>query len=401
MRVVSTFLVVYISISIADLFPNLNKKNISQPGRAGDTLSFVRAKIIFVHGYSDHINRYDEFFTYLASRGLAVHGFDQRGWGRSVTRPSQRGLTGPTRQVVADLAAVIRSHLPPAPLPSPPPSPLWPSSPAAAVASTGSSMITTGSTIGDAEAADTNVGTGTDTDAYTNPHASPSANAGASPPLQAGRPPVFVLGHSMGGGEALALMADPAYAALVSRVRGWLLESPFVAFSSEAQPSWLKVAVGRLVARVLPRYQLVSRIPPENLSRDPAVVRSLAADPLNHGTGTLEGLAGMLDRTAALGAGKIRPRAPAVRSLWVGHGSLDRGTSYAGSKHYFDEFTREVPDRQFKTYEGWFHQLHADGPCSKEFFEDVTEWVLERCGPGETGGGAEGLQKHKPEMAKL
>ncbi len=42
--------------------------------------------------------------------------------------------------------------------------------------------------------------------------------------------PVFVMGHSMGGGEALILASDPQHADLVKNVRGWLLESPFIGF---------------------------------------------------------------------------------------------------------------------------------------------------------------------------
>ena len=64
----------------------------------------VIAKLIFIHGFSDHVGRYYGFFPSLAARGIAVHGLDQRGWGRSVRKPAERGLTGPTTQVLADMA---------------------------------------------------------------------------------------------------------------------------------------------------------------------------------------------------------------------------------------------------------------------------------------------------------
>ncbi|KAL2163170.1 hypothetical protein VTH06DRAFT_7006, partial [Thermothelomyces fergusii] len=75
----------------------------------------TKAKVIFFHGFSDHINRYQAFFSALAGRGIAVHGVDQRGWGRSVKKPSDRGLTGPTSRVLADMAAFITAHLPASP----------------------------------------------------------------------------------------------------------------------------------------------------------------------------------------------------------------------------------------------------------------------------------------------
>lgn len=39
------------------------------------------------------------------------HAFDQRGWGRSVQTPSQRGLTGPTATVLNDISSIIDSLL--------------------------------------------------------------------------------------------------------------------------------------------------------------------------------------------------------------------------------------------------------------------------------------------------
>ncbi|KAL2262741.1 hypothetical protein VTK26DRAFT_226 [Humicola hyalothermophila] len=271
----------------------------------------VKAKLVFFHGFSDHLGRYYGFFPSLAARGIAVYGLDQRGWGRSVTKPSERGLTGPTDRVLADMAAFITPHLPQ-----------------------------------------------TETDQ-----------------------PCFVMGHSMGGAQVLTLACHPRYQdPLVRRVRGWLLESPFIAFSPEEQPSWLKVFAGRLAGRLLPHHQLRHDIAPENLSRDPEVVKSIKEDPLMHNTGTLEGLAGVLDRTNALAKGEARPLpGGALRSLWIGHGTQDKTTWFEASKKYFDEYTGEVPDKEFKPYEGGYHQLHADGPPSEQFYRDVGDWILARC----------------------
>jgi alpha-beta hydrolase superfamily lysophospholipase len=72
----------------------------------------VKAKMIMFHGFNDHVNRYYGFFPYLADRGIAVYGLDQRGWGRSVRTDSDKGKTGPTTRVLADMAAFIRRQLP-------------------------------------------------------------------------------------------------------------------------------------------------------------------------------------------------------------------------------------------------------------------------------------------------
>lgn len=42
-----------------------------------------KAHIALVHGYAEHIGRYDHVAVWLAERGYAVHGFDCRGHGKS------------------------------------------------------------------------------------------------------------------------------------------------------------------------------------------------------------------------------------------------------------------------------------------------------------------------------
>ncbi|KAL8371761.1 hypothetical protein RB595_001522 [Gaeumannomyces hyphopodioides] len=267
----------------------------------------IKAKLILVHGFSDHCGLYDAFGSALAGAAIGVFGFDQRGWGRSVRKPSDKGLTGGTAQVVSDIAAFVDSHL---------------------------------------------------------PHSSSSA------------PPVFVLGHSMGGGEVLALAGDPDHRATASRVRGWVLEAPFLGWAPGAEPSALKIRAGRLAARLLPRRQMVHRFAPEDLTRDPATIEALRADELCHDTGTLEGLAALLDRTDALIRNAIRIDPSVVGALWLGHGTADKATGYAFSSAWFDAQTG-LADKTFRTYDGWYHQLHTE-PGRDEYFGHVIEWVLAR-----------------------
>ncbi|KAI3330955.1 alpha/beta hydrolase [Ustulina deusta] len=263
----------------------------------------IKAKMIMFHGFSDHVDRYYGFFPYLAERGIAVYGLDQRGWGRSVKKDSDKGKTGPTTRVLADMAAFIRTQLP--------------------------SDV-----------------------------------------------PVFVLGHSMGGGQVLTLASTPAYEDLVAQIRGWVLESPFVGFAPEIQPSWFTVASGRLASHVLPHFRLYRPIPPEDVTRDPEVQASIRADDLMHDYGTLEGLASLLDRTEGLASGKLVISSK-VKSLFMVHGTEDKATSFQKSKDWFERNQAGISDARFKAFDGFAHQLHAD-PGKEEFYEDVAHWILER-----------------------
>lgn len=259
-------------------------------------------KLVFIHGFNDHIGRYYELFPTLASRSIAVYSFDQRGWGRSVKTNSDRGKTGPTTLVIADTANFIKAQL-------------------------------------------------------------------------ASDIPVFVMGHSMGGGQVLTFASSPQYEDIIKQVSGWILESPFIAFPKGFEPNPIEVFLGKLAARVLPAMQRYSALPADGVTRDPEVIKSVNEDKLLHGSGTLEGLSGMLNRTSALGDGTVKTSS-SVQRLWLGHGTADQGTSYEASKNWFDKHG-QLPNWTFKTYEGWSHQLHADLPETRPIFaKDVGDWIL-------------------------
>lgn len=186
----------------------------------------------------------------------------------------------------------------------------------------------------------------------------------------------------MGGGEAVMLASDAMYEDVAKDVRGWILESPFFGFSKGEEPPGLVVFVGKLAGRLFPHMKRASALPAENLTRDPEVVKSLKEDKLLHGNGTLEGLAGMLDRAASINQGKVKLN-PGVKSVWLGHGTEDKGTSYEESKKWFERQT-QLEDKEFKAYEGWTHQLHADLPENRPVFaKDVADWILARVGSDE------------------
>ncbi|KAH9826746.1 putative monoglyceride lipase, partial [Teratosphaeria destructans] len=63
----------------------------------------LHARLIFIHGFSDHINFQGPLFPILAQHGIVTYAFDQRGWGRSARTPAEKGKSGPTTQVLRDI----------------------------------------------------------------------------------------------------------------------------------------------------------------------------------------------------------------------------------------------------------------------------------------------------------
>ena len=188
------------------------------------------------------------------------------------------------------------------------------------------------------------------------------------------------MGHSMGGGEVLCFAAEGP-TDIRQHIRGYLLESPFVDFNAASKPSPITVFFGRLAGKLLPHRQMVNKLEVKLISRDPAIQKQFLEDDMCHDTGTLEGLAGLLDRTADLANGKIRVGDAAgeggVTRIWIGHGSKDGITDFEASKRLAERLTAE--DKEFKSYEGHYHRRKS-GIKQRAVFTDVSS--ARRAGPG-------------------
>jgi len=63
------------------------------------------ATLTVVHGFGEHIDRYREIFQHFASKGIAVHGFDQRGFGKTGRKNGSLGHNEGTDTVMRDITA--------------------------------------------------------------------------------------------------------------------------------------------------------------------------------------------------------------------------------------------------------------------------------------------------------
>lgn len=50
----------------------------------------ARGVLVFLHGFIEHVGRYQHVFPLWAARGIAVFAFDQRGFGRTAEDREQR-----------------------------------------------------------------------------------------------------------------------------------------------------------------------------------------------------------------------------------------------------------------------------------------------------------------------
>jgi acylglycerol lipase len=56
-----------------------------------------------IHGFGEHIDRYHHVFRYFASNGYAVHGYDQRGFGKTGRKTGKLGQSEGIQTVLADV----------------------------------------------------------------------------------------------------------------------------------------------------------------------------------------------------------------------------------------------------------------------------------------------------------
>lgn len=217
------------------------------------------------------------------------------------------------------------------------------------------------------------------------------------------------MGHSMGGAQVLHYVLNPAspyhsqekdaQGTQQVTLSGVLAFSPLVALHPSSRPPGIKVALGRLAGKVLPRFHLRSELDLRLVSRDEQVCAEFAADTLCHDTGTLEGLAGMLDRALWLEnqtpASHLTVPEDKIPPIWVGHGTGDRITSFDASKKFSEVLLAR--DKTFQEYQGAYHKLHAEPDGVKEqLAKDVGDWMLKRCHPVPDVALTQGLQ---PESA--
>jgi acylglycerol lipase len=189
--------------------------------------------------------------------------------------------------------------------------------------------------------------------------------------------PLFLVGHSMGGGVVLTYGYAGTHRA---RLAGFVVWSPMINFAPESRPWSLVTAVGKLAARLAPGKKLVNKLPPSFMSRDGDVCREFSNDPLCHNTGTLECINEMLERGKTLDSGEVSNKFGKLVPLLVAHGSGDKVTDCAASKKFVENV--QVSDKTFLQYDGWFHKCKVSFPPLFPQLCCLNLWLLSARGTG-------------------
>jgi acylglycerol lipase len=186
--------------------------------------------------------------------------------------------------------------------------------------------------------------------------------------LAAGRhpdAPVYLLGHSMGGGISIA------YAVRHQETLAGLVLSAPVADPNAANA--VTRAMSRIVSAIAPDLGVYS-VDAALVSRDPEVVRHYEEDPLvYHGKLPARTVAEMTAAVARFPDEVVDLRLP----LLVMHGGADELVPDAGSRMIHERASSE--DKTLEIWDGLYHEI-LNEPEQERVLELVVSWLGERSG---------------------
>jgi len=189
--------------------------------------------------------------------------------------------------------------------------------------------------------------------------------------------PVFMMGHSMGGGLSLAFptRTQPAWphpsAETVSLLSGVISTSPLIILTHPK--SGIIRWVGGKAALITPRMTIPAVVEGKYLSHDPTIGEAIPSDSLIRQIGSLRGMSDMLNGGEELLKVDYK-NWPRSLSLLLTHGSEDQVTSHKASEAFFEKL--EADDKKLSIYEGAYHEVHNEPDGVKEkFIDELIVWI--------------------------
>jgi acylglycerol lipase len=171
--------------------------------------------------------------------------------------------------------------------------------------------------------------------------------------------PLFLYGHSLGGGIVLnyLLHKNP-------KIKGAIVTSPWLKLSFE--PARSKVVLASVMRYLIPGLTQPSGLKVEHISHDPKVVDEYRKDKLVHDKISVGLFHGAMS-AAAYSLGHAEDLK--VKTLLI-HGSEDMICSPEGSR----EFASKTSFAELKIWDGGFHELHNE-PFREEVFTFIMSWI--------------------------
>ncbi|KAI0312010.1 alpha beta-hydrolase, partial [Amylostereum chailletii] len=191
--------------------------------------------------------------------------------------------------------------------------------------------------------------------------------------------PVFLMGHSMGGGIVLSFATRTSTADAVAKLAGVIGSSPMLRLTHPPS-SFTRWSAGKASA-VLPNVLITTPVDGRALSHDQSVGEAFKKDPLVQPRASLQTMDAMFSKGEQLL--KDPSKWPQNLPLLIVHGGADNVCSPEGSKEFFEKL--EAKDKHLSIFPGGFHELHnePDG-ISEKFVDECVSWAEARLSANST-----------------
>jgi alpha-beta hydrolase superfamily lysophospholipase len=171
--------------------------------------------------------------------------------------------------------------------------------------------------------------------------------------------PVYIYGHSLGGGIVLdyLLRKNP-------KIKGAIVTSPWLRLT--LQPPKSKLLLASVMKNLIPGLVQPSGLNVNHISHDPEIVDKYVKDPFVHGKISVS-----LFSSAMKAAGySIKHASDLKIPTLLLHGNEDQITSPAASKEFAEKSTKV----ELKIWEGGYHELHNE-LFKDEVFIYILNWM--------------------------
>ena len=175
--------------------------------------------------------------------------------------------------------------------------------------------------------------------------------------------PVFLYGHSMGGGIVLRYLLLTALPP-----KGVLVTSPWLKLVKN--PGALKIILGRMALTFALNPVQETKLDSKNLSRDLEVGKAYKKDELVHNKASTQLFFGLNDNGVYLMDKTFDFRTPVL----LAHGTADEITKYQSSKILASRHPDQIV---FKSWEGLRHETHNE-LNKEEVLTYYADWILSK-----------------------
>ncbi|KAJ2610575.1 hypothetical protein H4S08_003547 [Coemansia sp. RSA 1365] len=182
--------------------------------------------------------------------------------------------------------------------------------------------------------------------------------------------PHFIMGHSMGGLNALNYTM---YCNQDGHVKGVIASAPALLPGKPLLPPNFVVSLLHTVARFVPSIQKNTGITTDMLTSNQTELDRFNASVENIGHCTLGTLSGILKRGPQIIANAAEFNTP----VFLVHSTGDKATNYEGSRQFYNNLPASL-DKKYEEFENEYHELHFEEDIGPALIDSYKLWILQR-----------------------